>query len=301
MASLPKPAGFDGPVRDVGALMPPADGPGRATVPPGRARPAPAADRRYRHRGSRRRRMGRARAWQGRAAHPTERPPRHRRGDARSPRSRDHRTRRGRCAHAPMLPGLPSQVPAHEPIATVTAGGACQARACQGAIAGRGADAIIPPRRDEAPWASSGSVGRSGAGGPDTVAEVAPRRGRPAGSRPAGAGRPPASAPDRWRPDASPSTAGPPSSRSASPSSTASPHSASPSPDTSPTFTMKNEGSAPKRPRQRSARWPIRRDDDRLHQVAWLETLRERPSLSNSNVEDTHCHPRSSHHSSRPH
>ena len=53
---------------------------------------------------------------------------------------------------APMLPGLLSQIPEGEPIASVTADGAYDGRACRDAIAGRGADAIIPPRRNAKPW-----------------------------------------------------------------------------------------------------------------------------------------------------
>ncbi|PZX12996.1 DDE family transposase [Palleronia aestuarii] len=50
------------------------------------------------------------------------------------------------------LPGLLSQIPAGEPIASVTADGAYDGRACRDAIASRGAEAIIPPRRDAQPW-----------------------------------------------------------------------------------------------------------------------------------------------------
>lgn len=53
---------------------------------------------------------------------------------------------------APMLPGLLSQIPADEPIASVTADGAYDGRACRDAIADRGAEAIIPPRRNAKPW-----------------------------------------------------------------------------------------------------------------------------------------------------
>ena len=49
---------------------------------------------------------------------------------------------------APMLPSLLSQVPADEPIASVTADGAYDGRACRDAVANRGTDAIIPPRRN---------------------------------------------------------------------------------------------------------------------------------------------------------
>ncbi len=53
---------------------------------------------------------------------------------------------------APMLPGLLSQIPAGEPIASVTADGAYDGRACRDALASRAAEAIIPPRRDAKPW-----------------------------------------------------------------------------------------------------------------------------------------------------
>lgn len=53
---------------------------------------------------------------------------------------------------APMLPGLLSQIPEGEPIASVTADGAYDGRACRDAIADRGAEAIIPPRRNAKPW-----------------------------------------------------------------------------------------------------------------------------------------------------
>ncbi len=43
---------------------------------------------------------------------------------------------------APMLPSLPGQIPEGEPIASVTADGAYDGRACRDAIAGRGADAL---------------------------------------------------------------------------------------------------------------------------------------------------------------
>ena len=53
---------------------------------------------------------------------------------------------------APMLDGLLSQIPEGEPIASVTADGAYDGRACRDAIASRGAEAIIPPRRNAKPW-----------------------------------------------------------------------------------------------------------------------------------------------------
>ena len=64
---------------------------------------------------------------------------------------------------APMLPGLLSQIPGDEPIASVTADGAYDGRACRDAIASRGAEAIIPPRRNAKPWKkdSPGAGGRN--------------------------------------------------------------------------------------------------------------------------------------------
>lgn len=53
---------------------------------------------------------------------------------------------------APMLPNLLAQISANEDIATVTADGAYDTRACHDAIAARGAAAIIPPRRNARPW-----------------------------------------------------------------------------------------------------------------------------------------------------
>ena len=64
---------------------------------------------------------------------------------------------------APMLPGLLSQISADEPIASVTADGAYDGRACRDAIADRGAEAIVPPRRNAKPWKrdSPGAAGRN--------------------------------------------------------------------------------------------------------------------------------------------
>ena len=63
---------------------------------------------------------------------------------------------------APMLPALLSQVPEGEMIASVTADGAYDGRACRDAIASRGAEAIIPPRRNAKPLKkdSPGARGR---------------------------------------------------------------------------------------------------------------------------------------------
>ncbi|WP_146746429.1 transposase, partial [Rhodovulum viride] len=53
---------------------------------------------------------------------------------------------------APMLPKLLKQIGLDRQIATVTADGAYDTRACHDAIADRGAAAIIPPRRNARPW-----------------------------------------------------------------------------------------------------------------------------------------------------
>ncbi len=51
-----------------------------------------------------------------------------------------------------MLPDLPGRIPPEQEIATVTADGAFDTRKCHGAIAARGAAAIIPPRKNAKPW-----------------------------------------------------------------------------------------------------------------------------------------------------
>ena len=64
---------------------------------------------------------------------------------------------------APVLPDLLGQIPADETLGSVTADGAYDTRGCHDAIAGRGADAIIPPRRNAKPWKkdSLGAAGRN--------------------------------------------------------------------------------------------------------------------------------------------
>jgi len=52
---------------------------------------------------------------------------------------------------APVLPELPDQIPLDQEIARVTANGACDTRKCPDAIAGRGAGAVIPPRKNAKP------------------------------------------------------------------------------------------------------------------------------------------------------
>ena len=56
---------------------------------------------------------------------------------------------------ARMLPELLSQIPAHEPIASVGGDGAYDTKACHAAIARRNAQAIIPPRKNARAWKSS--------------------------------------------------------------------------------------------------------------------------------------------------
>ena len=92
---------------------------------------------------------------------------------------------------APMLPKLLAQISPDETIATVTADGASDTRACHDAIAARGAAAIIPPRRNARPWKpdtagararneilrTSKHLGRSsGAEGAGITAGAGPRR-----------------------------------------------------------------------------------------------------------------------------
>ncbi|MBP8285281.1 MAG: IS5 family transposase [Rhodoferax sp.] len=53
---------------------------------------------------------------------------------------------------APMLPGLLAQIPPDEPIASVSTDGAYDTKECHAAIAQRGAQAVIPPRKNGKPW-----------------------------------------------------------------------------------------------------------------------------------------------------
>ncbi|MBL3598076.1 IS5 family transposase [Rhodovulum sulfidophilum] len=57
-----------------------------------------------------------------------------------------------RQGDSPLLPDLLSQIPEGEEIATVTADGAYDTRRCHAAIIERGADAIIPIRRNGRAW-----------------------------------------------------------------------------------------------------------------------------------------------------
>ena len=49
---------------------------------------------------------------------------------------------------APMLLELMAQIPAAEPVASVSADGAYDTKACHAAIAGRGAAAVIPAMQE---------------------------------------------------------------------------------------------------------------------------------------------------------
>ena len=64
---------------------------------------------------------------------------------------------------APMLPELLAQIPADQDIASVTADGAYDTRKCHDAIAERGANAVIPPRKNAKPWKAitAGAVARN--------------------------------------------------------------------------------------------------------------------------------------------
>ena len=129
--------------------LPTAEDLGRSAALPGQRRPAAPARGQHGHQGPRRGGMARAQAWRGAQTNLAKGPPRRRRGDTRGPRGRDHRQRRRRwaCATGPARP-----IPANEPIVSVTADGAYDTRGCRDAIANRGADAVIPPRRNAKPW-----------------------------------------------------------------------------------------------------------------------------------------------------
>ncbi len=62
-----------------------------------------------------------------------------------------------------MLPELLDQIPPDQAIASITADGAHDTRKCHDAIAERGADAVIPPRKNAKPWkaATAGAVARN--------------------------------------------------------------------------------------------------------------------------------------------
>jgi hypothetical protein len=60
------------------------------------------------------------------------------------------------CLTLKTLPGLLAQIPEDEQILSVGGDGAYDTRACHAAIAERGADAVIPVRRNGQPWAKGG-------------------------------------------------------------------------------------------------------------------------------------------------
>jgi hypothetical protein len=66
---------------------------------------------------------------------------------------------------APVLPDLLGQISPDEEIGSVTVDGAYDTRKCHGAIADRGAHAIIPPRRNAKPWkpTTAGAIARNAA------------------------------------------------------------------------------------------------------------------------------------------
>lgn len=62
---------------------------------------------------------------------------------------------------SPVLPNLLAQIPADQPIGTVTGDGAYDTRTCHTAIAGRGGTAIIPIRKNGRPWKEDGPAARA--------------------------------------------------------------------------------------------------------------------------------------------
>ena len=64
---------------------------------------------------------------------------------------------------APVLPVLLEQIPDEEDIASVTADGAYDTRRSYETIASRGAQAVIPPRKNARPWrpTSAGAIARN--------------------------------------------------------------------------------------------------------------------------------------------
>jgi hypothetical protein len=62
---------------------------------------------------------------------------------------------------SPVLPDLLAQIPADQPIGTVTADGAYDTRTCHSAIAERGGTAVIPIRRNGRPWKEDGPAARA--------------------------------------------------------------------------------------------------------------------------------------------
>ena len=62
---------------------------------------------------------------------------------------------------SPVLPDLLAQIPPDQAIGTVTGDGAYDTRTCHSAIAGRGATAIIPIRKNGRPWKEDGPAARA--------------------------------------------------------------------------------------------------------------------------------------------
>jgi len=64
---------------------------------------------------------------------------------------------------APMLPELLGQIPPDQEIGSVNADGADDTRKCHDAIGARGANAVIPPRKNAKPWkpTTAGAIARN--------------------------------------------------------------------------------------------------------------------------------------------
>ena len=62
---------------------------------------------------------------------------------------------------SPVLPDLLAQIPADQPIGTVTADGAYDTRTCYAAIAERGGTAVIPIRKNGCRWKEDGPAARA--------------------------------------------------------------------------------------------------------------------------------------------
>ena len=75
---------------------------------------------------------------------------------------------------APMLPELLAQIPLDEPVASVGGDGAYDTKGCHAAIAQRGAQAVIPPRKNARPWRQT----LEGAGGRNEALRACQRLGR---------------------------------------------------------------------------------------------------------------------------
>lgn len=62
-----------------------------------------------------------------------------------------------------MLPELLDQIPVEQEIGSVTADGAYDTRKCHDAIANRGANAVVPPRKNAKPWKpdTAGAIARN--------------------------------------------------------------------------------------------------------------------------------------------